>query len=143
MDTTNVVKWLGGADILPSAPTTELEMLELVSAGIPTIAIDQIIACGKLDRREVYNIIIPQRTLSHRRDKKQHLTAEESDRLTRVARIMTLAEDTFGSAEKARAWMRRQRASLGGKQPISLLGTEQGARLVEQLLFQMSHGVYI
>ena len=55
-------------------------------------------------------------------------------RVMRVARIISDALETFGSEEKALAWLRRACAPLQGEAPLDLLDTEEGARQVEYLI---------
>jgi putative toxin-antitoxin system antitoxin component (TIGR02293 family) len=80
------------------------------------------------------------KTLHHRR-KLSRLTAEQSDRLIRVVRILALAEETFGSHEKAAAWLRRPTHALSEGPPLALLDTDEAGRMVEQLLGRIGHGI--
>jgi len=53
------------------------------------------------------------------------------------ARVLRLAERVFGDAAKARQWLDHPRVQLGGRTPRQLLGSEDGARRVEELLAQI------
>ncbi|RZT35533.1 type II RES/Xre toxin-antitoxin system antitoxin [Cupriavidus agavae] len=86
--------------------------------------------------------IIPRRTLSHRRDKGQPLTIEESDKAIRLARILAQATNTFGDAERALHWLRAKQRRLGSITPLEMAGTEQGAHLVEEQLVQIDEGYF-
>ncbi len=66
---------------------------------------------------------------------------EQSDRLVRVARLIGIAEETFGSQTKASIWLRRPTAALAGERPLDLLDTDEGLRQVETLLGCIGHGV--
>jgi putative toxin-antitoxin system antitoxin component (TIGR02293 family) len=59
----------------------------------------------------------------------------------RVARVLAAAEETFGSQEKAGAWLRRPTVALAGERPLELLDTDEGSREVETLLGRISHGI--
>ena len=85
-------------------------------------------------------MVLPRKTLANRK-KLGALTAEQSDRLLRVARVIAAAEDTFGGKEKAGAWLRRRTTALAGEQPLDMLDTEEGAREVETLLARIGHGI--
>jgi putative toxin-antitoxin system antitoxin component (TIGR02293 family) len=61
----------------------------------------------------------------------------------RVARVTAKAEETFGSKEKAHSWMCRPTTPLNGEEPLKLLETEAGARLVEDLLIRICHGIAV
>ncbi len=108
--------------------------------GLPVDRIEQLMRSGRLTLAEVDRIVLPRKTLSHRR-KIGVLTAEQSDRLIRVVRIIAAAEETFGSQEKASLWLRRPSNALQGDAPISLLDTTEGSREVEDLLARIDHGL--
>ena len=94
-------EWLG----LP-APKTEQQMLEMVEHQLPTSAINRLVTLG-LTRPEVDALVIPLRTLQHRRSRREKLTVEESDRVLRVARLLAKAEAVYESRERALEWLRR------------------------------------
>jgi len=58
-----------------------------------------------------------------------------------IARIASLAEETLGSREHARGWLRDVNRALGGVSPLTCLDTEPGRRRVEDVLRQISHGI--
>jgi putative toxin-antitoxin system antitoxin component (TIGR02293 family) len=68
------------------------------------------------------------------------LTVEESDRAVRLLRIQSLAEEAFGSGEKANRWLRLGLAELSGEAPLSIAQTEAGARLIETILAKIAWG---
>jgi putative toxin-antitoxin system antitoxin component (TIGR02293 family) len=141
MTTTALAAALGGSEVLGAAIDSPLEWVEALEQGLPTAALDAAVESGILSREEVEELVIPRRTLSHRRQKRQDLTLEESDRLSRIARLTTRAAETLGSREEAVAWLREPNGALGGARPLELLRSGEGALLVEQLLVRIDHGV--
>ncbi len=131
--------YLGGATIV-GAIATEYDLVDAVRAGLPVRAIDDLLARGLLMADEVDRLVLPRRTLSHRRTRGERLTLDESDRLARVARILAVAEDSFGTLEKAGRWLRRPSRGLRGDVPMMLLVTSDGARLVEDELIRIASG---
>ncbi len=129
--------WLG---LQP--PATEREMLRIVEGRLASSVIKRLSSLG-LERGEIDSIIIPQRTLQHRRSRRQKLTVEESDRVLRAVRVMSLAESVYRNKERALAWVRRPHARLDGRAPLSLLKTYTGSRIVEELLFQIDDGMFV
>ena len=107
---------------------------------IPVARVEQLIEFGRLTLAEIDAIVLPRKTLSHRR-KLGALTPEQSDRLVRVVRVIAAAEETFGSQDKAGLWLRRPSMALDGDAPLSLLDTGEGAREVEDLLARIDHGL--
>ena len=128
--------WLG---IRP--PATDSDILRIVEGRLATSVIKRLVALG-LERSEIDEAVIPSRTLQHRRTRREKLTMEESDRVLRMIRTLSAAEALYGSRERALAWMRRPQARLEGRTPLSLLKTDTGSRLVEELLIQIDEGMY-
>jgi putative toxin-antitoxin system antitoxin component (TIGR02293 family) len=96
-----------------------------------------------LREEEIERLVIPRRTLAHRRLRGEPLSAEESDRALRIARVTELATVTLGSDEKAMAWLRHEHRLLGGRKPLDLSRTEAGARLVENMLARIAWGAAV
>ena len=94
-------EWLG---VQP--PATETEILRIVEGQLAPAVIKRLIALG-LERGEIDAVIIPQRTLQHRRSRREKLTVEESDRVLRAIRVLSLAESVYGSRERALGWLRK------------------------------------
>jgi putative toxin-antitoxin system antitoxin component (TIGR02293 family) len=129
------------------------EVLAMIERRFSPSIIDSLLGLG-LERTEVHSIVLPARTLQHRRSRKELLTVDESDRVIRLLRVLRAAEDVYGSRERALDFLRRPNPRLdpalrnvlfakGGRTPMSLLTTETGARMVEELLGQIRHGMFI
>ncbi len=54
-----------------------------------------------------------------------------------AAYIARLATRVFGDRKDAAAWLDRTNIQLGGRSPRELLGTEDGARRIAELLTQI------
>ncbi len=134
---TQIGDWLG-----LQSPTTEAEILRIVEGQLAPAVIRRLISLG-LQRAEIDAVIIPLRTLQHRRSRRQKLTVEESDRVLRVIRVLSLAESVYGSRPRALAWMRKPHARFDGRAPISLLNTDTGSRIVEEMLIQIDAGMFV
>ncbi|WP_159946768.1 antitoxin Xre/MbcA/ParS toxin-binding domain-containing protein [Rhizobium sp. 18065] len=91
---------------------------------------------------EIYRIVAPRRTLARRVARKEPLTVSESDSVLRVLRICEIAERVFDEWQRADGWLREPSLALNGVVPISLLQSETGARLVEDELLRIEHGIF-
>ena len=108
---------------------------------LPLTVVDNLVAYG-WQQAEVFAAVIPRRTYALRKSKGQKtLTAEESDRAIRAARVVAQAEYAFGNRQKALAWLRKPKWFLAERTPMSLLGLSEPARLIEQKLHQLEHGM--
>jgi putative toxin-antitoxin system antitoxin component (TIGR02293 family) len=117
---------------------TTLEMIDEIQKGLPVKALYHLSGIIAPDDASFRYLIVPKATLARRTSR---LTAEESDRLARLASVWSLAEDVWGDAGAARAFLFRPHPLLGGRKPIDvLLGTDLGARLVEGVLGRLRSG---
>jgi putative toxin-antitoxin system antitoxin component (TIGR02293 family) len=119
---------------------SDQDLASLVEKKLPVSAIKSLIRSGLADS-EVYQLIIPRRTLAHRVAKRQSLSKEESDKAVRVARITAYAEQVFGESERAWRWLRKPKHQFDGRTPIEMLATEASARLVEEMIVRIDDGM--
>lgn len=117
------------------------DVASLVEKRLPAASIKALVRGGLYDA-EVYELIIPRRTLAHRIARHQPLSKDESDKAVRVARISAMAEQAFGEPERAWRWLRKPKRRFEGKTPVEMLATEAGARLVEEMIAQVDHGIF-
>lgn len=129
--------WLG----VP-APQSGAEVLEIVENQLEPPVIPRLLDLG-LSREEVHYLVIAARTLQHRRSRRERLSVDETDRVVRVLRVLAAAEDVYESRERALLWLRRPHPRLENRTPISLLKTDTGARMVEELLTQIDEGIFL
>lgn len=115
------------------------DLARLVEKRLPLTSVEALSKHGISDQ-EIYDLIVPRRTLVHRKSRREALTHEESDRAVRVARVTSLAEEVFGEDEKAARWLRKPKSRFDGKTPLALLASEAGSRLVEEMLLQLDYG---
>ena len=117
------------------------DLASLVDKQLPATAVKALVRGGLTDA-EVYQLIVPRRTLAHRIAKHQPLSKDESDKAVRVARITAMAEQVFGEPARAWRWLRKAKRRFDGKTPVEMLATEAGARLVEEMIGQIEHGIF-
>ncbi|MEO7987139.1 MAG: antitoxin Xre/MbcA/ParS toxin-binding domain-containing protein [Gemmatimonadales bacterium] len=130
---------LGGRPVLKRTVTSESDLVEAVRRGLPTAAVEWMVREDLLSKEEVYALIAPKRTYQLRRQQHKPLTAAESEKAARIARIFALAIEAFQDPAKAATWLRRPSRVLG-REPLSLLESESGARLVEEELLRITWG---
>lgn len=94
-------------------------------------------------REELHRLVVPKRTLMRRKGPDAFLSAEETDKALRLARISAQADRVFGDPAKSDRWLRESNPVFGGKPPLDLLASEIGAGMVETLLHQIDHGIFV
>jgi putative toxin-antitoxin system antitoxin component (TIGR02293 family) len=142
VSTARLVQALGGKSVLRERQTTYEAIIDRARAGLPFATLEAIASRFEIAQDVLVRILhLPARTLA-RRKKSRRLSADESDRLLRLARVVARAEEVLGSSERAGAWLRGPVRALGGARPLDLLDTDLGAQQVEQVLGRIEHGVY-
>ena len=116
--------------------------LEMVESGLSLSALNDFVAASGMQFRDIYEVVIPARTLKHRKARKENLTADESDKLARLIRIFDHAVSVLGDKEKALHWLNEPKRRFEGRTPIQMLRTELGGRMAEELLGQIEYGMF-
>lgn len=93
----------------------------------------------KNDLREMSGI--PATTFT--RSLKARFSAEQSERLVRIIRVIDRAVELFeGDKEEAQKWLNEPNRALSWKVPAKLMASETGAYEVMKLITRLEHGVY-
>lgn len=116
--------------------------LNTVEAGVPVAIMASFVAASGLQFSDIYDVVIPARTLKHRKARKEALSRDESDKLARLIRIYDHAVRVLGDKEKALHWLRKPLRRFAGRAPLAMLRTEFGARMVEEMLGQTDYGMF-
>ena len=116
------------------------DLVNFVEQRLSARAIDALRRSGLTDE-EIYSLIIPRRTLTHRRARREALSRDESDRAVRIARVIALCEEIFGDERRSWRWIRDGKRRFQGRTPLEMLGTEAGERLIEELLYRIDDGM--
>lgn len=132
-------------DVLHGAaagPPSSLELHASIGTGLPFSWLVAVADALQMSARDlgVDVLQIPERTLLRRRQEGV-LSATESDRLYRVARLCGHARRVFGTAEHAAVWTKRPQLTLGGHRPLDLLATDAGTQLVDDALGRIEYGI--
>jgi putative toxin-antitoxin system antitoxin component (TIGR02293 family) len=128
-------------ELLGFTPASDFNLAEIVEGGLPLNSLALLRERG-LSATELAEIVISPRTLKHRKARNEPLSQEETDRAVRVARIVAMAGEVFGSPDKALLWLRSPDDRLANRTPLNMLHTESGGRLVESMLWQLDEGIY-
>jgi putative toxin-antitoxin system antitoxin component (TIGR02293 family) len=122
-------------------PTLRID-LDSLEAGLPLSAISDFVSSSGLQPKDIYEVVIPARTLKHRRDRKEPLNLDESDKLARMVRVYEQAVRIFGDKEKALRWLGKPKHRFAERTPVQMLRTDVGGRMVEEMLGQIEHGMF-
>lgn len=117
-------------------------LIEIIGKGLPFSAFERLQRNTGFSNEQLLDLLqIPRRTLA-RRKASGKLSAEESDRLVRLARVYGRALFFFdGDAEAATNWLTAPQYAFGGVRPSEMVRTDVGAQEVETLIGQLEHGI--
>ena len=127
---------------LPSLTSSLALNVKTIEKGVPLASFTAFAEQSGLPLRELHEVVIPARTLKHRRARKEALSRDESDKLARVARVFDHAVQVFTDDLRARRWLEKPNGVFEGRTPLVMLRTETGARMVDDLLGQIDHGYF-
>lgn len=138
-----IAEVLGGRKAFRQRIETSSDLARATRAGLPVDSLDALAEELSVQRMAVAKLLgISERTLSRRVTSNGRLTAAESDRVVRLARVLALAKETLGGMEKASRWLQTSNRALEGDKPIDRLDTDTGVRSVEQVLGRIEYGLY-
>ncbi len=143
METSMIAEVLGGRKVLGKTVKKPDDLAQMVREGLPASSVTALaekltVSNASLSRQ----LGIPQRTMTRRLSQRSRLTAAESDRTVRLARVFANAVEMIGDEQKAVKWLGTPNRALGGRRPLDQLDTDVGARGVEDLLGRIAYGVY-
>jgi putative toxin-antitoxin system antitoxin component (TIGR02293 family) len=140
--TEQVEQVLGGPRVLRQRVRSIEDMASIVKRGLPFPSLLALSAHTHIDIPKIARVLmIPARTMARRR-KTRRLSAAESDRLMRLARVVSHAIEVFGDADKAAGWLNEPNRLLKNTAPIDILDTDVGTHSVETILGRIEYGVF-
>ena len=138
----NLNQVMGGKKAFSSPPLNENELVQCIRNGLPVSVIDSIMEGFSLTSEDLVIPLGVSISTIKRRHKQTELTPSVSDRLFRLASIVSEATETLGSKEKAARWLHKPNRALGGDSPLSRLDTSIGFQQVEDVLLRIEHGIF-
>lgn len=127
---------------------TDADVHSHIMKGIPVAQLAKLLRNGDINAHAREQITPGSAAKEHLADRMStpdaspddRLSADESDRLFRVAHSLVVAEILFGSRDKAQRWLSKPKDRLSGNSPLQMLTSTAGAWLVEELLTQLAEG---
>lgn len=116
---------------------------ERILEGLDFAAAERVKAQAALTDAELAKLLgVGEATLRRARAAGGTLDVATSDRLYRLTKVLSVAEEALEGPTNAGTWLRRPQPGLGGRVPLELLVTQAGADEVETLLRRIDHGIY-
>lgn len=115
-------------------------LVEVRNGMVPFASVGSLAQLLGIDARDLLTVVGMTVRTAARRKAEGALTADEADRLLRVARVLEEATRVFGTREKAAAWLRTASPVLGDVVPYRLLDSDAGAKSVSDELIRIDFG---
>ncbi len=137
-----MVGLMGGSELFEGPLRRDADLEQAVTNGLPALVVRHLSESTGASIRELQEIThIDKSTFARRVKQRALLKADESDRVARVARIAALAIEALGR-DAGLEWLRKPSVALGNRIPLGMLGTDAGARQVEQIVGRIEHGIF-
>lgn len=136
----NIANVMGGRAVLGRRIRSIDDLEKAVSHGLPKRALRltaERVYSSAGDARRVMFRIVPEATFKRR----TRLSAGESERTERLARVIAAAEHAWNDPDDAREWLTKPHPEFGKRTPLDTAMTELGARRVEDLLDRLLYGI--
>ncbi len=136
-----VARVMGGRRVLGREIRSAIDLDRLMREGLPKIALlhvaRQAAATPGAASRLAY-AVASRATIERKTTKLGPLHSERTEHL---ARLVALAEEVWGDAGEARAWLNAPHPELDGRTPVAAAMTGVGARAAEEALMRGAHGL--
>lgn len=121
--------------------STLLSLSKRIEQGFPLESLTRVSRLVAPGNKGFEAIVVPTSTLKRRRRQHRRLTAEESDRVQRIARAWAAAMDVYHDEDKARIFLTRPHPMLERQTPLEIaLRNAPGLDAVELLLGRAKYG---
>ncbi len=114
---------------------------KMIREGLPPAVIGRLSEQLDMSTTRTLRVVNLSKQTFARRQRAGKLTAEESDRVWRVADLVARANELLGDESSAAEWLRTPAPALEGETPLERASTEVGARDVEDLIGRLEHGI--
>ncbi|VGO22494.1 type II RES/Xre toxin-antitoxin system antitoxin [Pontiella sulfatireligans] len=119
-----------------------MEQVAELKEGLPSGIVDALGRELEISRKELAKMAgVAERTLI-RKIQDGRLTADQSERMARIARLLARAIEVLGNKERALRWLKAPRSYFDGRPPLDFADTELGSQEVFNLLGRIEYGVF-
>ncbi len=139
LNTASIEQYVQLRELIASGGTRTA--IAIIRAGLPAPLLVSLAEHFKISRREAFRLVgIKPATAERKIRNRDHLSADVSERLVRIADIERIAIEVLGSVEAAHRWLETPAVAFGGERPIEMTDTGYGATEVLRLLNGIRYG---
>ena len=141
MNATLAYETLGGPILIGRQVKSQIDLVDMVSEGIPKATIRHLAERHGLDVREIIRLLPVTARNLHRYADTDRLSEVVSGRLFMLADLLAHGADALGT-DYFKDWLYRPNLSLHEKRPIDILHNEVGINTVDTILGRIEHGIF-
>lgn len=131
----------GFAILLSELASDRSRAITAIRAGLPASVIKEVSAYFDVPAHRIRSILRLPETTAHALVKRgAKIDAAASERVWRLANLMSMALDVFEDEEAAKIWLRSANRAFQNVAPMDYLDTEPGAMSVRQVLNAIATG---
>ncbi len=131
---------------------SELERVTMIRKGVPASILVEMGRTMDISNDLLWTTLaLPRSTVTRKIQKKEFLSAEQSERVLGLERLVGQVEEMvrqsgntegFDAGRWVGEWLQRSLPALGGKKPAEFMDTMAGQDLISKLLAQSQSGAY-
>jgi len=122
--------------------SSDMQLVELARRGVSKKSLLQLAEAAGLSLKELAKILPVSLRTIQRYDDDDLLDPAVSEHAILIAELISDAGDIFNTDEAVQAWLHAPIIGLGGVEPVALLDTGFGIRLVRDELKRLEYGIY-
>jgi putative toxin-antitoxin system antitoxin component (TIGR02293 family) len=112
-----------------------------ITRGFPVSAVETLMKAMALDRSAIARLVASEATLKRHYKTRKPLSADQSERLARLAEVWATALDVYQNRESARTFLLRPHQLLHGREPLAVAAeSSAGLRSVVKILGRLKYG---
>ena len=122
--------------------SSDMQLVDLARKGISKQSLLKLSEVAGLTLKELADLLPVSLRTIQRCSEEDLLDPSVSEHALLIAELIADAGDIFHSSEDIKSWLKSPLIGLGGIQPVTLLDTSFGIRLVREELGRLEYGVY-
>lgn len=142
MELADIRTVLGGQKVFPKKIQNRMDLVELSNKGVTKDALVHLSDFLRCSMKQMAALLpVTERTIQ-RYTPKKHFNRAVSEQILQIAEVAAKGSKVFENKEKLLLWMNHPNKTLGGKTPMSLLGSKFGIDVVLDELGRIEHGIF-
>jgi putative toxin-antitoxin system antitoxin component (TIGR02293 family) len=137
-----IITALGGAEVVGKNLRSVADLTDLVKRGLKKRSVYPVSKYLGISPRQMIQTLNVEDSPFEDLDDDDYLDSNVSERIIKLAEIISRGQEVFGEDKYFRSWMKDDLPALGSKKPIDYLGTFTGQEYILTILGRIEHGVF-